>query len=106
MKKISVAIDFKNNAYELLNEAVSYCQKFKAELNNVHIDQEQKIDIANPLSLSTPYNSEEDILQTKVNRYVVQQSKNKEEDLLKHLDTSKLNITINIKVDAIDNGLK
>ncbi|MDB2364013.1 universal stress protein [Flavobacteriales bacterium] len=106
MKKISVAIDFKNNAYELLNVAVNWCKLFKAELNIIHIDQEQKIDISVPLNLSNPYNSEEDILQAKVNKDVVNQSQSKVEDLLKYLDTSKLNITYNIKVDAIDNGLK
>ena len=56
MKKISVAIDFKNNAYELLNVAVNWCKLFKAELNIIHIDQEQKIDISVPLNLSNPYN--------------------------------------------------
>lgn len=106
MKKISVAIDFKNNSFELINVASKWCRTFNAELNIIHIEQENKIDIPMPLNLSNPYNSEEEILQEKINKDVVQSTTIKLKDLVEKANTEDLDITYNVQVGKIDNGLK
>lgn len=106
MKKISVAVDFKNNSFELVNIAAKWCKKFNADLNIIHVDQETRIDIPMPLNLSNPYNSEEEILQSKVNKDVIKSSTEKIKNLIDQINLNGINISYNVQIEKVDKGLK
>lgn len=105
MKKIALALDFKNNSIELLETAKNLCLKFNADLDIIHIDRQQSIDIPVIFSISNPYNSEEEILQDKVNQDILNHSKKKIDEILNEIDLSGINTNQLLAIGEIDKQL-
>lgn len=105
MKKIAIAFDFKNNAEELLETSIKFCKHFNADLEIIHIDKEQKIDIPVFFSMTNPFNSEEEILQDRVNRDIIDQSKKRLDDLLDTFDFQGVKTHYTVNIGELDNLL-